>query len=54
MNHLVGELIVVRNCYDLPTFCTHTLPQYYLRGGVKFKRPEYRYWKSYTEEDSDL
>lgn len=40
---------VVRERFGLATFGASTLQGYYMRHGVRYKRPDYRYWKSRAE-----
>ena len=35
--------------FGLETFDAMTLRSYYLRRGIKYKRPDYRFWKSIAE-----
>ena len=41
---------LIRQRFDLPSFSATTLRNYYLRYGVKFKRPDYKFWKSQAEK----
>ena len=45
--------VAVKNHFGIRSFCASTLREYYKHYGVKYKRPDYRYWKSYAE-DRDL
>lgn len=40
---------IIKEKFNLRSFGLTTLRHYYLRYGVKFKRPDYRYWKSQAE-----
>ena len=41
---------IVRDRLDLPSFSGTTLRNYSLRHGVRFKRPDYKFWKSQAEK----
>jgi len=45
--------VAVKNHFGIGSFCASTLREYYRQYGVKYKRPDYRYWKSFAE-DRDL
>jgi hypothetical protein len=40
---------IVREKFGLVKFTHQTLHKYYLRYGVKYKRPDYKFWKSNAE-----
>ena len=40
---------VIMDNFGLATFDPMTLCRYYLKDGVKYKRPDYRFWKSMAE-----
>ena len=40
---------VIMDHFGLATFDPMTLRRYYLKHGVKYKRPDYRFWKSMAE-----
>ena len=40
---------LVREKFDLASLTHQALHKYYLRCGVKFKRPDYKFWKSNAE-----
>ena len=41
---------LIKQRFELPSFSATTLRNYYLRYGVKFKRPDYKFWKSQAEK----
>ena len=41
---------IIRNKFGLPLFGHVTLRKYYLKHGIKFKRPDYKYWKTLAEQ----
>ena len=43
---------IIKTTFDLPSFSAVTLRSYYLRYGVQYKRPDYKFWKSQVEERS--
>jgi transposase len=40
---------IIRERFNLPKFQHSTLQRYYLRYGIKFKRPDYKFWRSNAE-----
>ena len=40
---------LIRDKFDLPSFYHSTLREYYIRHGVKYKKPDYKFWKSNAE-----
>ena len=46
---LIKRCEIIKEKFNLKTFCPFTLRSYYLRFGVNFKRPDYTYWKTQAE-----
>lgn len=42
---------LVKERFELTKFTHETLRHYYHKYGVKFKRPDYKYWKSIAENN---
>jgi hypothetical protein len=40
---------VIKEKFSLPSFDCMTLRKYYIDFGVKYKRPDYKFWKSMAE-----
>jgi transposase len=54
MSHLCLErrARIIKDKFQLPSFHCRTLSDYYHRYGIKYKRPDYTYWKSRAENDN--
>jgi len=52
MSHLSlrKRALIVKEKFKFKTFDWSTLRTYYIRHGVGFKRPDYRYYKSQAED----
>jgi hypothetical protein len=55
MSHLSlnKRAMIIREKFGLEKFNSMTLRNYYLRYGVKFKRPDFKYYRTLAE-DQDL
>ena len=55
MNHLSlsKRALIMREKFGLEKFSSATLRNYYARYGVKFKKPDYKYYRTQAE-DQDL
>ena len=51
MSHLSlrKRALMIQEKFNLDKFSYATLQNYYKRYGIKFKRPDYRYWKNPQE-----
>jgi hypothetical protein len=51
MSHLSlrKRCVVISKQFNLPKFNMQSLRNYYFRYGVRYKRPDYRFWKSHAE-----
>ena len=53
MTHLSlrKRMKLVRDRLGLPRLAHSTIRHYYLKYGVSYKRPDYKYWKSIAENN---
>lgn len=53
MTHLglKQRCLILKEELGLKTFSHQTLRSYYNKYGVRFKRPDYKYWKSIAEKN---
>ena len=53
MSHLSlrQRAVIVKDKYQLRTFSHYTLSRYYKRYGIKYNKPDYKYWRSQAENN---